>query len=130
LIFLLDTNAANSLNRETPSFMERRLGFSPKDFGISSIVAFEMFYGAYRGTRVQANLSEMDRLQLEIVPFDRNDAQAAGRIRAQLQRLGTPIGPYDILIAGQALARDLTLITRNVREFSRVDGLRVENWYD
>ena len=128
MIFLLDTNAANSLSRETPSFMERRLGFSPRDFGISAIVAFEMFYGAYRGTRTQANLREMDRLQLEIVPFDESDAQAAGKIRAAPQKLGTPIGPYDILIAGQALARDLTLISRNIREFSRVDGLRVENW--
>jgi tRNA(fMet)-specific endonuclease VapC len=130
VIFLLDTNAANSLNRETPSFMERRLGFSPRDFGISSIVAFEIFYGAYSGTRVRANLREMDRLQLEIVPFDHDDAHAAGKIRAELQRRGTPIGPYDILIAGQALARNLTLITRNLREFSRVDGLSVENWYD
>ena len=128
MIFLLDTNAANSLNKETPSFMERRLGFSPKDFGISSIVAFEIFFGAYRGTRVQANLRELERLQLEILPFDHDDARAAGRIRADLQRLGTPIGPYDILIAGQAMARELILISRNVREFTRVQGLRVENW--
>jgi tRNA(fMet)-specific endonuclease VapC len=128
VIFLLDTNAANALNKEDPVFMEKRLGFSAQDFGISSIVAFEMFYGAFHSSRVSANLLEMDRLRLEIVPFDREDARAAGRVRADLQRLGTPIGPYDVLIAGQAMARGLALISRNIREFSRVPGLRVENW--
>ena len=67
-------------------------------------------------------------LQLSVVEFDREDARQAGEIRAALAATGTPIGPYDVLIAGQARARDLILITRNVSEFSRVSGLRVEDW--
>ena len=62
------------------------------------------------------------------MPFDDVDARVAAEIRAVLRRAGTPIGPYDNLIAGQALARDLTLVTRNIREFERVQGLRLENW--
>jgi tRNA(fMet)-specific endonuclease VapC len=95
---------------------------------ISSIVAFELLFGASRHAQTAKYLELYDRLGLEVIPFDVDDARAAGRIRASLLADGIPIGPYDILIAGQALARDLTLISRNVREFSRVDGLRVENW--
>ncbi len=67
-------------------------------------------------------------MRLEIIPFDANDARHAGEIRATLAQAGTPIGPFDLLIAGQARARNLTLITNNVGEFTRVDGLRVGDW--
>ena len=63
-----------------------------------------------------------------MLEFDEDDARCAGEIRDLLRRAGTPIGPYDTLIAGQALARDLTLVTHNTREFSRVSGLRLEDW--
>ncbi len=63
-----------------------------------------------------------------MIPFDKEDAIAAGNIRATLALAGTPIGPFDTLIAGQALCRGLTLVTANTREFSRVEGLRVEDW--
>jgi tRNA(fMet)-specific endonuclease VapC len=128
VIFLLDTNAVAALTTENPAFMEKRLGFAAGDFAISSIVAFELLFGASRHAQTAKYLELYDRLGLEVIPFDVDDARAAGRIRASLLADGIPIGPYDILIAGQALARDLTLISRNVREFSRVDGLRVENW--
>jgi tRNA(fMet)-specific endonuclease VapC len=127
VIFLLDTNAVTALVRETPSFMEKRLGYAADDFCISSIVAFEILFGIYKA-RPPLDPRNFDQLGLEILPFDAEDARAAGEIRALLTKRGTPIGPYDVLIAGQALARDLTLITRNVGEFSRVDGLRIENW--
>ncbi len=70
----------------------------------------------------------LDALQIEILEFDTEDARQAGEIRAALAAAGRPIGPYDVLIAGQARARDLVLVTHNVGEFSRVDGLRLENW--
>lgn len=130
MIFLLDTNAVSALAAERPRFMERRLGFSPRDFGISSIVAFEILFGINRAGHLKVDLRKFDDMELEVVPFDVDDAHAAGAIRAELQRLGTPIGPYDVLIAGQALARGLIVITRNVREFQRVKGLRLENWED
>lgn len=130
MIFLLDTNAVAALSVEDPRFMARRVGYRPRDFGISSIVTFEFMFGAYRHPQTQKYLDIYAALQLEVVPFEPEDARAAGRIRAELQTRGTPIGPYDVLIAGQALARDLILITRNTREFARVDGLRVENWME
>ena len=63
-----------------------------------------------------------------MLSFDEEDARISGEIRAQLAKKGTPIGPYDVLIAGQALARGLTLVTANTREFSRVEGLRLVDW--
>ncbi len=74
------------------------------------------------------NRSLVDSLQFEVVPFDKEDACQAGEIRAALAASGTPIGPYDVQIAGQARARGLVLVSRNLREFQRVDGLSVENW--
>ncbi len=73
-------------------------------------------------------MESVDALHFQTVDFNSEDAKAAGEVRAALVIAGTPIGPYDILIAGQALARNLTLITHNTREFSRVNGLRIEDW--
>jgi tRNA(fMet)-specific endonuclease VapC len=70
----------------------------------------------------------IDKLRFEVLDFDREDARQAGEVRAQLALQGQPIGPYDILIAGQALARGLTLVTHNVGEFGRVGGLKIEDW--
>ena len=86
------------------------------------------FFGAYKSRRQAHNLALLDGLLLEVLEFDKEDARQAGEIRAALAAKGTPIGPYDVLIAGQARARDLVLVTHNVGEFSRVDGLRVEDW--
>ncbi|SHI22792.1 tRNA(fMet)-specific endonuclease VapC [Pollutimonas bauzanensis] len=93
-----------------------------------SIVAHELFYGAYKGQRMAENLARVEALQFEVLEFDREDAQRAAELRALLAAAGTPIGPYDVLIAGQAWARDLTLITHNLREFQRVPHIRVEDW--
>jgi tRNA(fMet)-specific endonuclease VapC len=99
-----------------------------EDLGISAIVANELFYGAFRSLRTAENLSRLDELRFPIIDFDRDDARQAGIIRAELAARGTPIGPYDVLIAGQAVARDLILVTHNTREFGRVPGLQIEDW--
>jgi tRNA(fMet)-specific endonuclease VapC len=78
--------------------------------------------------RNNQTLRNIDRLPFENPPFETHDEQRAAEVRAYLQRLGTPISPIDTPVAGQALARDLTLVTRNTREFLRVPDLRVENW--
>ena len=91
---------------------------------------FELWYGVAKSRQVSRN-TELLRTFLQplrIVAFDDEDAETAGDVRAALERSGKPIGPYDNLIAAQALRRDLLLITANVREFSRVKGLRWENW--
>jgi tRNA(fMet)-specific endonuclease VapC len=74
------------------------------------------------------NVALIDSLQFEVVEFDQDDAKEAGEIRALLALRGAPIGPYDVLIAGQAKARRLTLVTRNTAEFARVQDLRIEDW--
>ena len=126
--FLLDANAVITLLKNHDIFLARLRRRKPQDFGIPSIVAHELFYGAFKSQRVSANLSRLDQLQFEIVDFSREDARQAGEIRAKLATAGMLIGPYDVLIAGQALARNLVLITHNTNEFQRIQGLRVEDW--
>ena len=129
--YLLDANAVIALLNDRDGRMSRRVrAFVPSDFALPSIVAHELYFGACKSRRRDANLALVDNLRFEVVPFDREDARHAGDIRAALGAQGVPIGGYDVLIAGQARARALTLITRNVREFQRVDGLRIENWED
>ncbi|NLS18321.1 type II toxin-antitoxin system VapC family toxin [Rhizobium sp. P40RR-XXII] len=126
--YLLDSNAVIALMKGHPGFVSELRRHKPQDFAIPAIVAHELFYGAYKGQRVAENLARVDGLQFETLDFDREDARIAGEIRASLASLGTPIGAYDVLIAGQAVARDLILITHNVREFERVHKLRFEDW--
>jgi len=127
--YLLDANAVIAMLKGEPTMLERLRAHLPSDFGLPSIVAHELFYGAYKSQRAAANLARIEALQFEVVPFDAEDAQHAGEIRAQLATVGTPIGPYDVLIAGQARARNLILVTHNIREFARVAQLTVEDWH-
>ena len=126
--YLLDSNAVIALMKGHSGFLARLRQHQPQDFGISAIVAHELFYGANKGQRTAENLARIEALRFETLDFDREDARHAGAIRAELAAAGTPIGPYDVLIAGQAIARDLMLITHNVREFQRVPSLRFEDW--
>lgn len=127
--YLLDANAVIAMLKGEPTMLERLRAHLPSDFGLPSIVAHELFYGAYKSQRAAANLARVEAMQFEVVPFDAEDAQHAGEIRAQLAAVGTPIGPYDVLIAGQARARNLILVTHNIREFARVAQLTVEDWH-
>lgn len=126
--YLLDSNAVIALMKGHTGFVNELRRHKPQDFAVPSIVIHELFYGAYKGQRTAENLARVEALQFETLDFDREDARRAGEIRASLASLGTPIGAYDVLIAGQAVARDLILITRNVREFERVHRLRFEDW--
>jgi tRNA(fMet)-specific endonuclease VapC len=126
--FLLDTNAVIAILKGEPAMLIRLRSHRPADFGIPAIVAHELYYGAYKSQRMAANLARVAGLQFEVVSFDAEDAQHAGEIRAQLTAVGTPIGPYDALIAGQARARRLVLVTHNAQEFARVPELQIEDW--
>jgi tRNA(fMet)-specific endonuclease VapC len=130
----LDTNAViAAINRRKPN-LRRRLeaaivGGAP--IGIPTIVLFEMRYGIARSARPQENAAILGAfLALDVTPwpFEPEDAEAAGDIRAELERAGTLIGPYDVLIAAQARRRGALLVTANTREFTRVPGLRTEDW--
>lgn len=129
MLFLLDTNAVIALLNAQGGLVSQRIRqYRPADIGLPSIVMHELYFGAFRSQRLERNLALVDRLRFEVLPFDQDDARRAGEIRAALAAQGTPIGGYDVLIAGQASARGLTLVSRNVREFARVESLRVENW--
>lgn len=126
--FLLDTNAVIGLLGGNAGVLAGVRRHAPQDFGIPAVVAHELFYGAYRSARRAQNLALLDKLRLAVLEFDKEDARQAGEVRAALAASGTPIGPYDVLIAGQSLARRLVLVTHNVGGFARVGGLRVEDW--
>ena len=95
---------------------------------ISAVVLHELYFGACRSTLWEENLAVVERIGLAVVEMTREDAREAGRVRAALALMGTPIGPFDVLIAGQALARGAILVTHDIREFERDDGLTVEDW--
>jgi tRNA(fMet)-specific endonuclease VapC len=128
--FLLDTNVVITTLRYENSIIARTLVLHPlSEIYISSIVLFELYYGAFKSAVHKLNnIRTVDSLCFQILDFNANDARYAGEIRASLALSGNTIGPFDILIAGQALSRDLTLITHNVKEFQRVKGLRIEDW--
>jgi tRNA(fMet)-specific endonuclease VapC len=130
----LDTNVAIAAINLRPSRVRDRLERALADavvVGIPAIVLFEMWYGIRKSARAQANAAALATfLTLDVTPwpFEPEDAEEAGDIRATLERAGTPIGAYDVLIAAQARRRDALLVTANEREFARVPGLRTEDW--
>jgi tRNA(fMet)-specific endonuclease VapC len=131
MAWLLDTNAVIALVTGRSEPLRRRVEASePGTLSTSAIVAHELYFGAYRSRKIEFNLETLRLLftDLVVLDLDREDARTAGEIRAHLARQGTPIGPYDVLIAGQAKARRLTLVTNNLSEFQRVPGLALEDW--
>ncbi len=127
--YALDTNIVVALLKTRASpLAERVWSHSIDEIAVSSIVMFELYFGAFNSARPAENVSKLAASKFQVLPFEHEDARHAGEIRALLRQNGTPIGAFDLLIAGQARARNVTLVTNNVREFSRVPGLQVENW--
>ncbi len=132
--YLLDTNACIALiNGALPSVRSRfdKAVDRGARIHVSSIVAFELWYGVAKGSRPELNARRVEIFfagPVSLLPFEDGDARAAGRVRAALEMSGKLIGPYDLLIAGQALHRDLTLISANIIEFRRVKALHWEDW--
>lgn len=131
--YLLDTNACVALMKDVApvrTLYDAERARSKQVF-LSSIAIFELWYGVHNSDRKESNAAGLARFLdgfEDVVPFDGEDGNVAGEIRTQLESIGKPIGPYDLLIAAQALRRDLTLVTSNVREFSRVKGLKWVDW--
>ncbi len=130
-MYLLDTNACiRILNGTSPSLAER-LRFIPRSqLRLSSVVKGELLYGARKSKRVAENLRLLERFfdSVASLPFDDGCAEEYGLLREELDRAGTPIGANDMLIAATARVHHAVLVTHNVREFSRVAGLRLEDW--
>ena|SRR5277367_463991 len=132
--YLLDTNACIALNKGTPAAVRTRFAKAVREGGkvwVSAIVLHELWYGVAKSARPRENAEDLATFlasPVQVLTFGADDAREAGEVRAALERIGKPIGAYDLLIAGQALSRGLTLVTANVREFGRVKGLRWEDW--
>ena len=130
MTYLLDTNTCiYAIKREQP-VLRRLQEHSPDDLAVSAITVAELWFGAAKSSRPQATRANVDAFlkPFEILPFASEAAEEYAHIRAQLEKAGLPIGERDLLIAAIAKSRRLTVVTHNVREFSRVDGLKVEDW--
>jgi len=129
--YLLDTNICIYIaRRRPPQVLSRMEQLRPGDVGMSVITYLELVYGATKSQQAEANLAKIEQLR-ELIPVQPLDSAAGrhyGLLRVELERKGSPIGSYDLLIAAHALSLGLTLVTNNVREFSRLPGLHLENW--
>lgn len=128
---LLDTDICiYAINRKRPEILARIRDYRIGEVGISAITYAELRFGVENSRRAGENLDRLEHflLPLEIVPFDVEASRYYGRIRTELKRAGCPIGANDLLIAAQARSLNATLVTNNVREFTRIRGLRVEQW--
>jgi tRNA(fMet)-specific endonuclease VapC len=132
--YLLDTNACIALINGTEINVRRRFKRAVARESVillSSIVAFELWYGVAKSQRKNSNTQRLETFlggPLEWALFDEDDARAAGTVRAALETVGRPVGAYDVLLAGQARRRGATLVTSNTKEFARVQGLKWEDW--
>lgn len=130
MIYLLDTNVCIGAMRRNERVVRKLAGVHPGDCAVSMVTVFELFAGVFRCRDPKAEeLRVMTFLApLHLLPFDWDSSLRTAEVRFELEKQGKRIGPYDLQLCGQALALDLTLMTHNVREFQRVDGLRLEDW--
>jgi tRNA(fMet)-specific endonuclease VapC len=129
--YLLDTNVCiRYLNQKSPAIIQRLESLNTEDIAVCSIVKAELFYGAMKSNNPQKTLARQQLFLNRFVSliFDDNTALVYGQIRASLAKIGTPIGSNDLQIAAIAISNNLILVTHNTREFSRVDGLKIEDW--
>ena len=133
-MLILDSNTVSYYFRGDPQVVPRLQALPPADIGVPAIVEYELRYGLLRlpPQAAEPRLLALTQLlrPMQMLPFDSECAAQAARIRAALEAAGTPIGPHDTLIAATALRYQATLVTRNVREFSRVPSLQWANWHD
>ena len=134
MTYLLDTNACIALINGKPALVRsrfQRVLAADAKICVSSIVAFELWYGVAKSARPEANAQLVETFlagPVSLLALEFEDGKVPGRIRAALEAVGKPVGAYDLLIAGQALRNELTLVTANTREFSRIKGLEWEDW--
>lgn len=129
--YMLDTNLCIEIIRHKPTgLLEKIAQFVPGEIGISTITVAELAYGAQKSNFPAKNLAALEQflLPLEISDYDHAAALAYGKIRAELERAGQPIGAMDLLIGAHALSLNVVLVTNNVREFQRISNLKLENW--
>lgn len=129
--YILDTDICIYIIKKKPEQVLKKLAkLASTDIAISAVTLSELIYGAEKSQHKEKNLEALTGflVPIDILPWDESAAKSTGEIRAILEKSGKVIGPYDLQIAGQALSLNLTLVTNNEKEFSRVKGLKIENW--
>ena len=131
--YMLDTNICIYAIKHKPrEVIERLKEHNPNEICISSVTYTDLIHGVEKSKAVDKNHTALTLLlaDIEILPFDTGDAEGYGEIRAELERKGTLIGSLDMMIAGHAKSLGYTVVTNNIKEFDRIEGLRLENWID
>ena len=130
-MYMLDTNICIYIRKQSPPHvLEKLQSFHVGEVVMSAITFAELTYGCFKSQAMQVNFEKLQALRalIPVLDFDAAAAEAYGNIRAELEKQGLPIGSNDFLIAAHALSQNMVLVTNNTREFSRVNGLTVENW--
>ena len=129
-MFLLDTDTCIDVLRGLRSVLEKLQAVSPDDCSVSSITAFELYAGTLLSAHPERELVKVERFleQVTVIAFDRVAAQHAANIRVELQRSGSTVGAYDLLIAAEARRSGFVLVSSNHREFGKISNLRLESW--
>lgn len=130
-MYLLDTNTLIYFFKGFGNVAEMLFSKSPKDIAISTITLYEIEVGIAKSSNPQKRKKQLESFvsRITILPFDSKEAKASAKIRAELEKQGTPIGPLDNLIAGTAFSFNAIFVTHNTKEFSKVEGLTIEDWF-
>ena len=131
-MFVLDTNTAIDYFKGRGKVAEKLLSVAPREVALPAVVAYEVWVGVLGSQNAKRRQTQYEQFlsTIEVIPFDAATGRRAAELRHALERRGESIGPLDTLIAGTALARGATLVTRNIKEFGRVAGLETVNWHD
>ena len=130
-MYLLDTNICIYAMKNTyPALSEKLFQIPPSEVFVSSVTVGELAYGCAKSSWSERSRAVMDLFlsAYTVLPFEQRDAVVFGTLRAELTKKGTPIGPYDLQIAAQGVARELTVVTHNTKEFIRISQLKLEDW--
>ncbi len=130
-MYILDTNTLIYFFKGMGNVHHTLLKTPPSEIGIPTIVLYEIEVGIAKSNSPQKRIQQLNALTtlINIIPFDEKEAKTAAIIRTDLEKKGTPIGPYDVLIAATALSHNNTLVTHNTKEFERISNLKLEDWY-
>jgi tRNA(fMet)-specific endonuclease VapC len=130
LAYMLDTNICIHVMKHYPPELREQFNALAEQLCISSITLGELHYGAEKSARRADNLAAIEHFvaRLDVLPFAEKAAAHYGQVRAELERAGTPCGPHDMQIAGHARSEGLIVVTNNMREFTRMPGVRAESW--
>lgn len=130
-MYVLDTNTLIYFFKDMGHVADRLLKISPKNIGIPAVVLYELEYGIAKSSSPNKRIKQLNEIcsLVQVLPFNKEEAKVSAEIRVHLEKKGTTIGPYDVMIAGTAINRQGILVTNNTKEFKRVPKLKMENWF-